>query len=183
MKLLQGASKTALISRDRSYRYLLTRAWSEETPLTSLMRLAFVMLNPSTADHEVDDPTIRRCTSFARRGEHSGLEVANLFAWRCSDPKQLDDVSDPVGPENDVASLLSARAVVCAWGSGSGLRGEARDLFTRRARFVCQDLINTGHVLLCLGTTKDGHPRHPLYVPAATPLVTFHPALYFTRRS
>ena len=78
------------------YRYSLWREWDARAPA-----VAFVMLNPSTADAGKDDPTIRRCASFARSWGYGSLEVVNLFAYRASEPKRLRQTPDPIGPAND----------------------------------------------------------------------------------
>jgi hypothetical protein len=147
---------TATFSPCRTYRYALTRRWSAR-PLA-----VFVMLNPSTADALVDDPTIRRCAGFARRWTCGGIGVVNLYGLRATDPRELRDHPDPVGPDNDlvIASLLSddqpAGPVVCAWGAHPGT--------AERAQQVMELLRNRRISPLCLGTTKGGQPRHPLYV-------------------
>jgi hypothetical protein len=116
------------------------------------------MLNPSTADATLDDPTIRRCRSFASSWGFSGITVANLYALRSTDPAALWLHHDPVGPENDayVAEMaMKHGSVVCAWGAN------ARD---DRVATVVKLLRNARAQLTCLGTTKSGAPRHPLYV-------------------
>lgn len=147
---LQPTSSGAAISRCGIYRYALWRRWSEAPPVL------FVMLNPSTADASQDDPTIRRCISFAQRWGHGGILVGNLFALRSPDPRQLRTASDPIGPQNErwLRRLSQQSAVVVgAWGNHGTLlnRGEAV-----AARFPG---------MLCLGLTQQGQPRHPLYVP------------------
>src|SRR5262245_19133112 len=98
-------TKEALISPCGLYRYWLTRTWDN-----SLRRVCWVMLNPSTADAEQDDPTIRRCVGFARSWGAGGIIVVNLFAFRASDPKALLRAADPVGPDNDGHILKSVLA-------------------------------------------------------------------------
>jgi hypothetical protein len=123
--------------------------------------MLLVMLNPSTADEQEDDPTIRRCVSFARREAYAAREVVNLYAYRATDPSDLDSVSDPVGPENDRAILLaagSAGVIVAAWG--------AHRLAALRAPHVLHLLDDRD--VRALGLTKSGQPRHPL-----APLVRF----------
>lgn len=136
---------------DGRYRYLLWRRWAEADSLL------FIMLNPSTADAAQDDPTIRRCIGFARRWGFGGVEVVNLFAWRATLPRELAKARDPVGPHNDRAISLAvarSRAVIAAW----GVHGALGD----RDAQVAQLLAATR--LRCLGLTRDGAPRHPLYV-------------------
>ena len=122
------------------------------------VQVLFVMLNPSTADHRNDDPTIRRCRGFAKLWDCNGLAVANLYALRSTDPAALWSHPDPVGPDNDDCLWTFAREygdVVCAWGSNA--RPE-------RAACVVSIMRDAGARLWCLGTTKNGSPRHPLYV-------------------
>lgn len=107
----------ALLSEDGRYRYRLWRLWDELAPV-----MTWVMLNPSTADAEVDDPTIRKCIGFAKQHHYGGIVVVNLFAYRATDPKELGKVKDPVGPENDQHILWACTAplmlsVVAGWGT------------------------------------------------------------------
>lgn len=152
---------SALLSPCGQYRYRLRRT----SLLIATKRALFVMLNPSTADASVDDPTIRRCKGFAREFDCERLDVVNLFAWRATDPKELARVHDPVGPDNDEHIRQAAGEsdlVVCAWG--------ASEVAHRRMRTVL-DLLP--RPLYCLGVTKFGAPKHPLYVPASTPLTVW----------
>jgi hypothetical protein len=136
------------------YRYRLWREWDPALP-----RVAFIMLNPSTADASLDDPTIRRCIGFAKSWGFGSLEVANLFALRSPSPADLRRAADPVGPENDAAlAEVSGRAqlLVAAWGvHGTFLQ---RDAEVRRLLAAVP--------LHSLRLTKSGHPAHPLYLPA-----------------
>jgi hypothetical protein len=151
----------AVLSACGAYRYTLSRRWGAGEPLR------FVMLNPSTADASVDDPTIRRCIGFARRDGFPALVVLNLYAYRTTDPKALLTCVDPVGPDSKaylwshlfLACEIKA-PVVAAWGINAkpGRVAEVLDLVR-------------GVDWRCLGTTKDGHPRHPLYVRSDQPLV------------
>lgn len=155
------ARSAAVISTCKRYRYRLSRHWDAALPLC-----AFVMLNPSTADGTRDDPTIRRCVGFARAWGCGGLVVVNLFAFRSPRPSDLAIVPDPVGPENDTHVLdvcQDAAIVVAAWGA----EPVARD----RAEHVVQLL--AGVRLECLGKTKGGFPRHPLYVPTTAERIAF----------
>jgi hypothetical protein len=154
---------TATFSPDRVYRYTLTRRWADG-PLTM-----FVMLNPSTADALVDDPTIRRCVGFARAWGSAGLLVVNAFALRATNPAALLDHPDPVGPDNDllIGTALATHLidrVVAAWGTYRILPTPER---VTQLRALLQPV---NLPLLCLGVTRQGHPRHPLYLPATTPL-------------
>lgn len=104
----------AVFSPCEQYRYKLWRIWDKSIP-----PMVFVMLNPSTADELQNDPTVERCERRARSMGFGGLRVANIFAWRDTDPTALYALNDPVGPDNDAAiqeSVLGAGLVVCAWG-------------------------------------------------------------------
>ena len=156
--------KSAIFDADRRYRYLLTRRWAAGKSAT------FIMLNPSTADETVDDPTIRKCIGFASRWGCTAIYIANLFAYRTKDPRRLKKVSNPVGPENHkyLQSLLSIAKrdqlpiVVVAWGAQGGLMGQD-EAFIQMATAV---------PLKALRLTKKGMPEHPLYVPYAAELVS-----------
>lgn len=155
--------KAARISDCGQYRYWLTRLWAEDDSLL------FVMLNPSTADASVDDPTIRRCMGFARREEFGGVSVVNLYAYRATNPKALLSVDDAVGPENDsylrmilMEQTRRGHPVVAAWGANADADRAAEVL----------NLV-PGVNWRCLGTTKSGAPRHPLYVHGEQPLMRY----------
>jgi hypothetical protein len=139
----------------RRYRYALRRTWGDGKPVV------FVGLNPSTADETQDDPTIRRCIRFARDWGYPGLVMANLYAWRSTDPGQLRKVEDPIGPDADVwLARLAAEAgiVVCAWGTN------ADNYRAERAAAILQG--DPPRALHVLGLSKHGAPLHPLYQPA-----------------
>lgn len=148
------AASCAVYSDCERYRYMLTRVWNAEGG-----KVLFVMLNPSTATEFQNDPTVERCERRARALGFGSFRVCNIFAWRDTDPKLMRRAADPVGPANDAAirdSCFWAHKIVCAWGShGSHLdRGPAVELLMR----------GTGRALHHLGLTRDGHPRHPLYI-------------------
>lgn len=136
------------------YRYWLSRVWDASRPCG-----AWVMLNPSTADASVDDPTIRRIVGFAQSWGWGGAKVFNLFALRSPKPSTLADHPDPIGPDNDrhLQSIPQQQPVIAAWGQW----GDHLD----RARRVCAMLDAAGATLQCLGLNKGGSPKHPLYVP------------------
>jgi hypothetical protein len=142
----------ALFSPDRTYRYVLTRRWEDSYRGWAM----FIGLNPSTADENLDDPTIRRCVAYAQSWGYSGLSMLNLFAFRATKPADMMQAEDPVGPEND--QLLQswskiASVVIAAWGNHGSFRN--RDAHVSA-------LIPCLHVLRC---NKDGSPAHPLYLP------------------
>lgn len=145
----------AVLSSCQTYRYALWRRWSDAPPVL------FVMLNPSTADETQDDPTIRRCIAFAQQWGHGGLIVGNLFAFRSPHPGDLCTCADPIGPDNDAwldRLAQQSTAVVAAWGNHGALMNRGQEV---AARFPN---------MRCLGLTKRGQPRHPLYVPADVPV-------------
>lgn len=144
----EGRVSEAAYSACERYRYALTRRWGEGAPLL------WIMLNPSTATELANDPTIERCERRTRAMGFSAMTIGNLYGFRATDPRNLMRESDPVGPENDVTVMRLAReagAVICGWGVHGARRGT--------------ELASKLDVpLLALGSTKDGHPRHPLYV-------------------
>jgi hypothetical protein len=150
----------ARISLDGRYRYWLTREWQEEDAMNPLVVIG---LNPSTADETKDDPTIRRCIQFAKDWGHDSLTMLNLFAFRSTDPMALREAQDPVGPENDefIRALCECSRVLAAWGVHGTLDG--RDAVVRKMLREVR-----GARVQVLGLTKDGHPKHPLYIAAAT---------------
>lgn len=138
----------------------------EAGPPKSKGTCCFVMLNPSTADALQDDPTIRRCIAFARGWGYDTLSVRNLFPWRATDPKELveaERTADIFGGgyggrgEQELLAACTADMLVVAWGAGVPFGRDAAVLRLFKRHF-------SGKPLYCLGTTKNGHPRHPLYV-------------------
>ncbi len=147
------------------YRYTLTRELTGPL-LSSDYGICWVMLNPSTADEKNDDPTIRRCMHFAKREGASRMVVVNLFAYRATSPLDLALARYPHGPENlkHVTEQASRWQVVCAWGSNT---------MVSNADPKVMDFLKT-RPCWCLGVTKDGSPRHPLYVKSDQPLVQYN---------
>ena len=148
----------AVISPDAQYRYALDREWAG---LFSGGVCCWVMLNPSTADAQQDDPTVRRCIYFAQRWGYQAITVLNLFAYRATDPKELRGVEDPVGPDNELwfeRVLGRSDAVVCAWGNHGNLHGQSE--------IGLEWIRRAGHEPLALRVTGQGQPQHPLYLPS-----------------
>ncbi|MDQ2091019.1 DUF1643 domain-containing protein [Marimonas arenosa] len=148
------APSTAVYSDCERYRYMLTRTWDE-----GASRALFIMLNPSTATEVQNDPTVERCERRARALGFGAFRVTNIFAWRETDPKKMRTAGDPVGSENDQAIAEScpwADQIIAAWGThGAHLeRGAEVEALLRRTR----------RPVFHLGLTKDGHPKHPLYI-------------------
>ena len=161
----EGAA-TATFDPSRTYRYRLSRAWDPAGPV-----VAFVMLNPSTADAASLDPTVRRCIGFARAWGFGTLEVVNLFAFRATAPADLVRAPEPVGVGNDraiVDAVRRADRVVVAWGT--------RGTHLGRGGAVSALLGSCRVRPVALGTTRDGHPRHPLYVRGDTASEPWLPA-------
>ena len=180
------ADAGAVISADGRYRYRLWRefVWrqtsdmfrqEEDLPAFQDRRVLWVMLNPSTADAQEDDPTIRKCRGFSALWWYGGIEVVNLYAYRATKPGILWEsrkTVDIVGPENDahIAELLKDERigkVVVAWGASGG------DWVQSRVLAVMLAILQSGHQPECLGVTKAGDPRHPLMVSYDTPLMRF----------
>lgn len=151
-------SASAILSPDGAYRYRLTRSATVEGVATCTRgTVCWVMLNPSTADAEVDDPTIRKCTAFTRSWGYASLVVVNLFALRSTDPSALRSYAQAIGHGNDayiIGAAMEADLTVCAWGTKGGHLG--RDAHVLRMLATVP--------LHALDITKDGHPKHPLYV-------------------
>ena len=143
----------AVFSDCGRYRYELWRRWDADLPT-----VMFIMLNPSKADAERDDPTIEKCLRFAECWGYGGLLVGNLFAWKATCPDELRTVAGPVGPLNGRALLdmaSGADLVVAAWGNDGSLRGRSsvvQRMFAGRLHF--------------LKPNKTGEPAHPLYLPS-----------------
>lgn len=147
----------AVYSDCEAYRYSLTRIWQAEGRIVN-----FVMLNPSKADEIRNDPTVERCERRARLLGFGGFRVTNIFAWRDTDPMAMRRAAKPIGPENDAvlgAAAMQADQVIAAWGVHGAHLGRGPE--------VALLLHDTGCDLFHLGLSKDGHPRHPLYLPYA----------------
>jgi len=148
-----AAASEATYSDCGTYRYRLARRWGAGEGLL------YVLLNPSTATEMQNDPTLERCERRARALGFGGFEVVNLFAYRATRPADLRRADDPIGPGNDDMLLRAARgadSILCGWGVHGALLG--------RGAAVAAMLRGAGCDLWHLGTTRDGAPRHPLYV-------------------
>jgi len=151
----------AVFDPTRTYRYTLTRRWKDEGRIIS-----FIGLNPSKATETINDPTVTRCIKYAERCGYSGMHMLNIFAMRSTDPKMLYRVEDPVGPENDdyiYSTCKESDLIVAAWGNHSAYRNREGEVLGLLQKFR----------LWSFGTTKDGHPRHPLYLAANTPVQVY----------
>ncbi|MGX9356376.1 DUF1643 domain-containing protein [Roseobacteraceae bacterium S113] len=157
-----GTVSAATFSTCGTYRYLLTRQWSDAGVL------AYVMLNPSKADERDNDPTIARCETRARRLGFGGIAIANLFAFCATDPADLKRAAAPVGPDNLAhlnTAASGARMILAAWGVHGAHKGQDAAVLAALADY---DL----HVL---ALTKEGLPRHPLYVSYKTRPIRWTP--------
>lgn len=148
---------SALIDPTGHYRYQLRRRWEPGNAV-----VAFIMLNPSTADSSKDDPTLRRCITFAQDWGFNALVVANLYALRTPNPDVLQGHPCPIGPDNDAhlrRVMLQCRCLVAAWGSHPMAKPRVPALIS---------LLPETRSIMCLGYTSDNYPRHPLYMPRGT---------------
>lgn len=163
--LLSGAEFS---EPDRIYRYKLWRRWSEG-PL-----LMVVGLNPSTADETQDDPTVRRCIGYAKAWGYAGLMMTNAFAFRATNPKVMLFFPEPILAWSQNLAIIEREsrlviresgAVLAAWGNHGSHRIQSRCL--RQRLHLC------GGGVACLGLTKSGEPKHPLYLAANTKPIPF----------
>jgi hypothetical protein len=153
----------AQISLCGKYRYRLERQWAMRDAWGGNLSCVFIMLNPSTADGGNDDPTIRRCVGFAQAFGYRSLQVVNLFAYRATNPKELLSLShndNPVGFQNqeaveDACNSQDCGMIIAAWGSHGGHMGQDETVL---------GWIRHNPLVRALGLTKEGHPRHPLYL-------------------
>ena len=148
--------KGAQFSDCRNYRYALWRTWGPGDG-----HVMFIGLNPSTADETRDDPTIRRCIGFAKKWGFGGINMLNLFAYRATDPKDLKKAADPIGPKNNdyLTMYLDAGGMsIACWGVHGGYLDRGRQVI---------DLLVIDN-LQCFGLTKNGQPKHPLYLKSGT---------------
>lgn len=139
-----------LFSACNTYRYALWRSWDEVKPFVMI-----IGLNPSMTD---DNPTITRCTNFARAWGFGGVCVANLFAYRAATPRELMAVGEPIGPDNDAwlrQCSEQSGLTVAAWGNYGSHRNRSSD---------ARQLLNNLH---CIRMNKSGEPAHPLYLKAS----------------
>lgn len=152
-------NKGAIISECGQYRYQLWRIWNPDKPT-----VLFICLNPSTADANIDDPTVRRLIGFAGKWGFGGFYLGNLFSYRSTSPVHMRVHIEPIGPENDHhLQLLASKCtrIVFAWGNDGNLHersGQIAEMFPGA---------------FCLGKTNSGQPKHPLYLSKSTELIPF----------
>lgn len=140
-------------SPDRQYRYTLWRRWWDENLFVRFVQ--FIGVNPSTADETINDPTVTRCILYAQKWGYEAMCMTNLFAFRSTDVRAMKRHPAPIGGENDQWLLRVSRAaslVIACWGNHGTHMARDRDVI---------QFIGTLH---CLATSKDGNPKHPLYL-------------------
>jgi len=160
-----AGERGCVLSDCGTYRYRLWREWDRTRPT-----LAFLMLNPSTADHLTDDATITRCMSRAVAGKFGRLDVVNLFPLRATDPNELLTHPEPVGPKRgsgpSEGAILDAiersHTVICAWGAHPAAAPRVAEVM-----HIIR-IVGMRNKLYHLGLNKDGSPKHPLYIAAST---------------
>ena len=155
---MTAITSSAILSEETPplYRYWLERVWDDTLPV-----MVWVMLNPSTADHTVNDPTILACMDFARRNGCGSIVVVNLYAFRSPHPKVMKAAKDPVGDKTfdylkramELVRDRPGSLAICGWGRGD---------FNYMALGLRRHAQQAGVSLRCFGVTKDGHPKHPL---------------------
>ena len=148
------AFSEATYSECEKYRYCLFREWDVRKK-----RAHFIMLNPSTATEYQNDPTVERCERRARSLGYGAFSVTNIFAWRETNPKKMEKVSDPIGPKNDgiiIETCKNSNLNIAAWGAHGSHRARGKE--------VKEILIKVKLKIFSLGITKLGHPKHPLYI-------------------
>lgn len=163
-------TRFASISEDGKYRWVLARVWDANKPMA-----CFVMLNPSTADSETDDPTIRKCNGFAHRLGFGSISVVNLFAYRSTYPRDLLEAEDPVGTEFNDKLILSVTKTLIARGGLTivGWGGSVPAKLSARVPYVVSMLRDNGIPLYSLRFNRDGSPAHPLMLPYSCKPVRF----------
>ena len=143
--------KKANISKDKIYRYTLSRTWDSTKPT-----VLFIELNPSIADENIDDPTITRCINFAKDWGYGTLLMANLFAFRSTYPKEIYLIDDPIGKDNDhyiLECVKQSDLIIACWGNNG--------TYMDREKIIKELVPN----LYCLQKNKNGTPHHPLRLP------------------
>lgn len=160
-KLLDGTEGYAAFSECMTYRYLLSRSWYPQ----GKKRLVFVLLNPSTATEETDDPTISRCVKRARDGGYNGVTIINLFAYRATSPEAMKKAAEPTGGyetihiwQTHLAGVQAGNSdIICGWGRHGSFKRRDEEILGWFAHYAIEPM--------ALKVGKDGHPCHPLYLP------------------
>jgi hypothetical protein len=168
--VLTGPKGAVWFSPDRKYRYRLTRPVSGFGVDTR--RVAWIMLNPSKADHMIDDLTIRKVIGFSVRPplRATSIVVVNLFAYIATQPADLLLSKDPFGPSNEGfirGAAYGADKMIVAWG---GMAPKIHAKANPMISFIKDNFSG----LLCLGKTASGHPKHPSRLGYDTPFVPWN---------
>jgi len=153
--------RDAHFSECRTWRYTLDRSWNYWKPF-----LLWILLNPATANAEVDDPTNRRGIRYAQEWGYGSLTFCNLFAFRTAYPSELKKASDPIGPDNDGMIMINARRadkIMIGWGNHGDYMNRSDEVL---------DMLED-YKLYCLTQNKSGQPKHPLYCKADMKPVLF----------
>lgn len=156
--------ETAVLDTTNKYRYTLSRRWGSNT--SNIVN--FILLNPSTADDKVDDPTVKACITFAQKAGFDGLKVTNLFAYRARDPEEMMACLLPHGAKNDKHILRvgkNAKAIVIAWGNHGVHCGRDQEVLKLLSRFKKK--------VFYLKMTRENQPSHPLYIKRTTKFKRF----------
>lgn len=152
--------KGAYISSCKKYRYQLYRSWDPKKKLCS-----FIMLNPSTADDKIDDPTIRRCIGYAKKFGFGSMYVINLFAYRTPNKNILKEINDPIGPENDkIVEEIANKSDIIILAQGNDGK------YKNRSKEILNKLSKNRYKIYCLKLSKLNEPCHPLYLRYDIPL-------------
>ncbi len=140
----------AILSKNRKYRYVLSRIWDESKPTVMI-----IGLNPSTADETENDPTIIKCIDFAKSWGYGGVYMLNLFGFRATKPKDMFNTDEPIGQDNDKYIEEYSKIcdkVICAWGNDGSYKNRSKDILSK--------IENTYYLKL----NQTGEPAHPLYL-------------------
>lgn len=151
---LDGSVWGCVLSECQVYRYALWRIWDSTKPFWMM-----VLLNPSTATEEQNDPTIARCCVRAQQGRAGGLVVVNSGAIRETNSDNACGAPDPIGPHNRLwvrALIPTCSTHIAGWGPKAARFGGDR---------VIREIFEESKVVLyALRVNRDGSPRHPLYI-------------------
>lgn len=160
---------SAIISDCRQYRYQLSR----EVDMFGTQVLAFIGVNPSTADERLDDPTVTKWITFTKLNQGRRFIVGNVFAYRATNVKDLSLTEDPVGPDNHshLSSIIAeADLLVPCWGA----REKVPKSLHHHIDNTLSSLFDSGKPVYTFGLTASGDPKHPLMLSYDTKLVQLY---------
>jgi len=143
-------------SPDQKYRYYLQRNFKKNAKNL----LVFIMLNPSTANEQYNDPTVERCQNHALNKNYDGMIILNIFAYRTTNPKQLLQTKNPIGEKNNqtiINTIKKHQNIICAWGNHGKILNRSNEIkkILKKHRKKTQ----------AFEITKQNEPKHPLYIP------------------